>query len=443
MKKYILALLASVAAFPAAAYDFGTAAVTAALAVGGAALALTFGAPAAIGTIAIGAVVAGIELTASESSTTTGAIEAQLSPSAKLQTPSGWTPPASGQVEPTPPASMAAPSITKWVINSCSNISGCTYGAEDTAEAYAAFRCAAMGLPGVNSGSYTSASLFQYKCGTYGFYSTGKVTGISCPAGYSISGANCVLSDANSVMKPSDGRCTIKRTGNVFAVDPRDPDCESGKIPATVAVSPNTISQRKPDGSSRTVVVNADGSSTVTETRPNTSTNTTESNTTHFSAPDAQGQVKVTGQASGAVPGTGTAAGSTPIPSFDKSGLATETTQQGIKADTGAIKDALTGEGVDNSLAAQKGLLDGAMDGIAAMFGAEASKDSGIQDNFSFSQFLPQSCGCTPLTIDYHGHQASFDWCSPMETIKGALAWALGILTALFVLVQFKVSGGK
>lgn len=440
MKKSFLCLLAALYVTPASAYDFGTAGVTAALGVGGAALALTFGAPAAIGTVAIGAVVAGIELADPESSTTTDAIQAQLSPSAVLPTPAGWTPPASGSVEPTPPASTT--SSYQWTAMGGA-VSPTVAGACEASRVFGGY----PRVCGVTANAPPSASVCSLErtaaagggCFNYSVYPSS-----ACAPGYVSGGAgSCVLSNPSVVQKPSDNKCVIKRTGNSFAVDPRDPDCASGKIPASTAVQPNVITQTKPDGSTRSVTINGDGSSTISESKPNGTNNTTETNTTHIGAPDAASQVKVTGQASGSVSGTGSAAGTSPVSVFDKSGLATESTQAGIKADTAAIKDALTGEGVDSSLNAQKGALDGAMDSIAGMFAGESAKDSGIENNFSFDQYLPQSCGCTPLTIDYHGHSASFDWCAPMETIKGGLAWALGILTALFVLVQFRVGGGK
>jgi len=107
----LIALLFFLAAPAAYAYDFGTAGIVAALGTAGAALALIFGAPAALGTIAIGSLVAGITFAVDHSTSQADSVEVQLSPSAQLATPAGWTAPASGQVEPTPPSS-AANSVT-------------------------------------------------------------------------------------------------------------------------------------------------------------------------------------------------------------------------------------------------------------------------------------------------------------------------------------------
>jgi len=416
-------------AAPASAYDFGAAAMVAALAVGGAALAVTFGAPAAIGTAVIGAVVAGIEFSAPDPATSTNEVEVQLSPAAKLATPDGWTAPATGQTEPTPPATVPAQTVTGWKFNDSMKYS--------TVEAACNAWCALYPRPVATCVLQANNSV-SVTCNPGGSYAL-PYTESTCPSGYTASGSNCVLSNSSAVKKPADNRCTIKRTGNSFGVDSRDPDCASGKVPATTTVTPNIIEQTDANGAKKSIVIEADGSTTLTESRPNHSNNTTESNTTKLSAPDASGQVKVTGQGSGLTPGIGTLAGTGTAP-FDKSGLATEGTLAGIKGDTGAIKDALNFADADSSLAGEKSAFDAAAAVLSGMFTSESTNTIGIEDDFSLSGFLPASCGCTPLTIDYHGHVATFDWCAPMETFKSALAWMLGLLTALYILTLFKVS---
>lgn len=436
-------LAAPLAAPVAYAYDFGTAGTIAALGTAGAALALVFGAPAALGTVAIGALIAGIQFGTDPSLNQTPEAEVQLSPSAKLSTPSGWSAPASGQVEPTPPASASL--AWKWRA-----ADGFDYNSP--AESCAATQ-AHGGYPSVCGvivnapPSASTCSIERKPEAGGGCFSTNTAAVSACPAGYVISGATCVLNDANAVQKPSDNRCTIKRTGNSFAVDPRDPDCLSGKIPATTAISPNVITSTKADGSTKSVTINADGSSTITESRPNNSTNTTETNTTTISAPNASGVVSVTGQGSGVAPGTGTQAGTSSPPlniNFDKSGLATEGTLGGIKSSVDAIKDGLDPGSADSSLSAQKSAFDTALDGLTSMFSAEPSKPAtGLADDFSLGGYLPSQCGCIPLTITFHGQTASYDWCAPMAVFKDVLSWVLGMLTAVYVLSLFRLGGSK
>lgn len=436
---YLVALLFFLAAPVVYAYDFGSAGIVAAVGATAATLALVFGAPAALGTIAIGSLVAGITFPVDHAAEQSSSIEAQLSPASKLATPDGWTAPASGLTEPTPPST--ASTLTVW--HSTSH-TGITFASQ--AEALNAYNgdtasqaeCDPARLP---------ACYVRYWSSVYNSWvvTNSQVIEVqTCPAGYTLSGSTCNLTDASQVMKPADGRCTIKRTGNSFGVDPRDPDCLSGKIPATTAVQPNVITAANPDGSSKSIQINADGSSTITESRPNNSNNTTETNTTTLSAPDASGAVKVTGQGSGVAPGTGTQAGSSTAPvNFDKSGLATEGTLTGIKGSIDAIKDGLDPGSADSSLAAEKSLFDSAADALTGLFTSEPSKAAIVDDDFSFSAYLPASCGCTPLTMTILGKTRSYDWCAPMATFKGVLSWVFGMMTAFYVLMLFRVGGGR
>lgn len=440
-KPILIALLFFLAAPVAYAYDFGTAGTIAALGTAGATLALIFGAPAALGTVAIGALIAGIQFGTDPVVNQTGEVEVQLSPSAQLATPAGWTAPTSGQVEPTPPSTGSPPSLC---YKSDPNNIPCQSGTGDMQSylrsryGYASIVCS-MVNDGVNP---------EYmNCEQQPYFSMSFGKNYSCSPGYANQSGSCVLSDPSLVMKPSDSRCTIKRTGNSFDVDPRDPDCASGKIPATTAISSNVITMTKADGSTKAVTINADGSSTITESRPNNSTNTTETNTTTLSAPDASGAVKVTGQGSGVAPGTGTQVGSSAPPvnvNFDKSGLATESTAAGIKSSVDAIKDGLDPGSADSSLSTQKSAFDSAMDGLTSMFASEPSRSlTGLDDDFSLGGYLPAQCGCTPLTMTFHGHTASYDWCAPMAVFKDVLSWMFGMLTAVYVLSLFRIGGSK
>lgn len=440
-------------AAPAAyAYDFGTAGIVAALGTAGAALALIFGAPAALGTIAIGSLVAGITFAVDHSSNQAADVEVQLSPSAQLPTPAGWTAPASGQVEPTPPSSVPATTYFQAGSNTSVQYSSADEACHDPAAMAAGWSPTAYYAYSVPNGP-TNSACYVYdispstgqQIGPYFAFNATQQNG--CSSGYTLNGSLCVLNDSNAVQKPSDNRCTIKRTGNSFSVDSRDPDCASGKIPATTAISPNSITSTKSDGSSKSVTINADGSSTISESRPNNSNNTTETNTTTFSAPNASGAVSVTGQGSGVAPGTGTQAGSSSSPvnvNFDKSGLATEGTLGGIKSSVDAIKNGLDPGSADSSLSTQKSAFDSAMDGLTSMFSSEPSRSStGLENDFSLGGYLPSQCGCTPLTITFHGHTASYDWCAPMAVFKDVLSWVLGMLTAVYVLSLFRIGGSK
>jgi hypothetical protein len=419
LKKLLAFTLLFFLAAPATsyAYDFGTAGYIAAVgttAIGVAALA---GAAPALATLAIGAAVMGITFDKTEA--TGSPIVVQVSPAAKLQTPTGWTAPVSGSSNPTPPASV--PASTGWYLP------GVHLATVDlVCKAYYA------GYTGISSVQTTPTI---GNCLQNGVKLGNNVYPENiCAAGYTYNttSAACSLSNAALVMKPSDGACGIKRSGNTFSEDPQDPDCGTGK-PATVSISSNQITQTKSDGSSKTVTINPDGSTTATETRPDTATNTTQVNTTNIAAPDASGNASVNGQGSGATNGTGTANNGQTVPTFDKSGLATEGTLS-------AIKDALTNSGTaDGTLTSQKTALDSAASGSAGLITGETGKSEGWASGFSFGGYLPQSCGCQPLSATYHGHTASFDWCPAIDKIRSVLAWVFGILAAFTIFSFFKV----
>lgn len=438
MKKYLLIIpLFFLAAPSAIAYDFGAAGYIAAIGATAIGVAAVVGAAPALATLAIGAGVMGITFDKTEA--TGSPLVVQVSPSAKMATPEGWTAPAAGQSQPTPPASAAQ----AFKANGCDGT-----GASVDAVAQA---CVAINIANQN---YPAGSAFAYCEPNYGVpgwacYATrpgmsnaGFNVYAQCPTGYTANGSSCDLTTPTDVQKPSDGACGITRVGNSFSADAQDPDCST--LPATTSIQPNTITQTKPDGSQKSVTINGDGSVTATDSRPDAATNTTQVNTTQLGAPDATGVAKVSGQGSGATNGTGSANSGAPVPTFDKTGLATETTLGGIKSDTGVIKDALTNSGnVDGSLTAEKSALDAAVDSVSALFTAEPSKSSGIDNDFSISGVLPAQCGCTPLTMTFHGKTASFDWCTPMATMKNALAWVIGLFTAFYLIFLFRVGGGK
>lgn len=449
MKKFAVALVLSFLASSALAYDFGPAAIVAGIGATAVVLVSVFGAGPALATLAIGSIVSGVTFDTNQSGT--NPIAVQLSPGSKFPTPEGWTPPASGETQPTPPAS-ATPSLGYQIAigaGSQAQADTCSggqmqYVTSDPAAACQVQSCyiAQNGWTGAAASGTDYGTSYNCKTVYNGSTVLNDVTwspSTTCPAGYTGSGGNCTLSDASQVTKPADLECGVQRVGNVIMFDPRDPDCSN--VAPGVTVSSNSVTVNNPDGSSRSITINSDGTATVQESRPNAATNTTETNSTNLSAPNASGAVQVTGQASGATQGIGTANTDTPASGFDTSGLASEGTLAGIKGDTEAIKNALSGDGLDSTLTAQKSAFDAAVDGLIGMFSGEASKNSGLDNDFSFGGYLPAQCGCEPLTMTILGKTRSYDWCTPMETFKSALAWVLGIFTAVYVLSLFRVGG--
>jgi len=420
MKKLIALAVLLFASTGANAYDYGTTGMVAGLAGAGVALGLVFGAVPAIGTIAIGAAVSGI--TFDPTQTGASVITAQLNSKAPMTTPAGYTAPVYPNSQPVPPSTVT---------------SSATYGL--SGQPYSGYATKAALCNARSAGGYAVSN----DCYSAGGGWTGTIiSSVSCPSGYTVSGSNCVLSSASAVQKPADGKCVIVRTGNTFAVDPQDSvDCAAK--PATIEVQPSYVKETLPDGTVKQVTLNSDGTATATQSKPNTSTNNTETQTSNFGAPAADGTVKLTGRAEGATSGIGTGAGSG-VTAFDKSGLATESTQTGIKSDTAAIKDALTGT-ADTTLA-------GAQTGFDSAASARASALNGLNQNptdtggftwgFDIASLVPAQCGCAPLTMTIQGHTGTFDWCPYLDQARDILGYMVYVGT-LFMLVTTLVGTKK
>lgn len=251
-------------------------------------------------------------------------VEVPINPQTPLPTPPGWTQPAPGSVEPTPPATAAVTgqassypatqTVTarpqNWIVAACSYVAfpsaaaactnawtngGCggmttsgwslavdasnnckwtraSDGAKDT------FGTATYSWGGCLAGS--SISPDGTKClGAYTCPNGGTLSGSTCslpptcPTGYTASGSSCVLADVGAVKKPTDGICGVKRIGNTFAADANDPDCGTfgpgaGAAPDgtnVVQPSPNKIVISNPaTGLQGTITLNPDGSTSMT-----------------------------------------------------------------------------------------------------------------------------------------------------------------------------------
>jgi len=272
-------------------------------------------------------------------------ISVQLNTGVPLATPAGWNPAVSPAVQPSPPSPISQPTLPTISVvlgSSATTLSGampatCTlylntgvpvgqtsrHVMKDTVNPSA---CAAAA--GLSSFGQANSPDNHY------VFAAAFIN--NCPAGYTASGSNCVVSDANLVQKPSDGKCTIVRTGNSFSGDSRDPDCASGSLPSTVTVSPTVVEVKPTLTETQKVVINPDGSTTITSTRINSNNTTTTETITVSPGNGTPGSTVITGRGSVTVSGSGTQAGTTPIDfptDYNR-----EATQQSINSKLGEIK---------------------------------------------------------------------------------------------------------
>lgn len=348
-------------------------------------------------------------------------ITVQLAPLAKAETPTGWTPPAAGVSQPTPPSTGAAPVTTyTWTASptlaapsdnpdtECANIAAAVVGS-----------CQA-GITGAgrtgNTCNYTSTN-----CGAF---SIGMTAAVSCSAGYTVSGATCVLSNAAIVMKPdTEQKCAFIRVGNVWTVDTRDKGCQS--MPAGVNYSNNAITVVQSDGKVSELAIDpSTGRSTVTTTTPNgdgTSTRSVQALSSPSNGGGDGSSVLVTGTNTGTYTGAGT--GATPPPGTTTAACGAA----GQPACNMTINEA--GTPTDTALTAANTHLDTAATArgtaITNMNGSAKVSDLGL----SMSVDWP-SASCENPSFDVKGHTMLVKLCEKSSDIKSMVDFIFAILCA-------------
>jgi len=378
----------------------------------------------------------------SPANSTSTPIQIHLDPNTPLITPSGWT-------SPTSPPSSATQNPYSWSWSSSSGTNATAAGAcQDMLVPIQAFYTA--GGAGVVATYKTFQSTNQ--C-VYSRTQNGSaisdlvvtITPASCPAGYTISGTNCNLSTPTAVIKPESGIQEIKRVANTFSVDAQAH--ANDKLPATkLAVTSTSVTVNADDGSSTVVVINTDGTSKVTTTRPN-SDNTSTKTVTDLSAPTASESPRVIGKSETVVTGVGTQAGTTPAPStssnLDISSLNKEATQSQILAKTTLIEDHTKNiEGffkddgstlpTDTTEADKQKLTDETKKVTDKVTEYENERE-GLEDSYlGYFNFVPSfpSGTCAPFTGMVHGFPVSLDACPAVEKLNLLLGWLLNLFAA-------------
>jgi len=394
------------------------------------------------------------------SSTTPAAapVLVHINASEPLPTPSGWTAPVSPSIEPKAP-NLAHNSWggTTW------NIGAYSYGNAPQVCAQSSATPTRNGYDGLlyirhpvatptpTTGGYTWT--YRTPCPTGGDYIfTAPVP--TCPSGYTSSGGVCVATPG-AVDKPSDSKCTIIRTGNTFAADPKDPDCSVG-VGTDVTISGTEIEAR-PTNQKQKVKINGDGSVTTTTTTINTSNNTTTTTTINVSGTGV-GNAKITGIGTTTVPGTGDQAGSTPIPSPGEDGKATEATLAAAKGKLDEIKAGQcggsgqpackideTGTPTDATLSAQKSDFDKAGDARkGAIEGTGTSPVTSLGFGLSIPWPSPGGCSNPSFSIPHMG-TLSPDFCAKHADVQAAMNWIVivGAMISIFLIGIGAFRGGK
>lgn len=279
-----------------------------------------------------------------------------------------------------------------------------------------------------------------------------------CPTGYSVSGSNCNLTNANTVAKPNDSKCGIQRSGNTYTFDSRDNDC-TGSLATSggLSASGDTV-QAGTDRQQVKVKANADGTTDITVSTVNSRGNTdTVTGRVQNSNGQVIGEARTTQIGSGSLAGTtGSAQGS------DCSTCATEATLQALR------NDLITGPGAkineqsstwqtqrDSAATKQQAALDSLDARKAAFDSAKSSGNAGSMgiegltqysapssaDSSILNTLFPAPATCAPLVFTGGSGPRSYamtlDVCPTVNVIRPLLDWFMAAATIMYIYFCF------
>lgn len=362
--------------------------------------------------------------------------EITVNPKTPLATPSGWTAPVPPSVEPTPP-STSSNLVTSYPSAPPPNPGYCEVGVWDVGTPYYdAANNRAVGVYSNGPGTHPAPSgwSFQSTCvrpgasGSWAFFIIGGI----CPSGYTWNSGTgmCELSNANAVMKPTDGKCTIKRNGNSFSGDTRDPDCSSNP---GVVVSGDTVTVSPKNGSSENVRYKFEpaGTGSITISKPNDDGTTTQ-RTIVFGSPDGTtGEVAITGTKVQTFSGTGDQASSSPVGELPTD-YNRETTQQSILAEL--KKDRKideTGTPTDSALSSAVTSFDNEnATRLSSMEGVANVTELGLGLSITWPV---SSCEDPSYEIPGTGKNLVVPMCAHRGDLQSITNWLVAILAALYI----------
>lgn len=305
--------------------------------------------------------------------------------------------------------------------------------------------------------NFTSANPYD---GTSGIIQISWTTPeLGCLAPYTLSGNQCVILNQASIQKPADGRCQILSQVAGFTIDPQDPDC--GSLSATgVTVSPNRVRATSLDGkNSNEVVINGDGTRTITQSKANDDGKTTTVTTINIQPAQSGGTTYITGRSESVVTGQGTAASgvsAAPVsivnmPPIDfPTDYNREVTQGRIDLNLESIKiDAKTAhdaESEDRTLAGDRAMA------IAGQLSAPPpvpppADVSGWHmpsldmfpsfDLGGLSDKIPSATACVTIPVTIAGQSTALDPCPIVSVVRPMLNWMMIIIGAMSGLLVF------
>lgn len=386
-----------------------------------------------------------------------------LNPKAPRPVPPGWTAAANPWDDAVPQSSIAATTVY--------SVSGCTgtFASREDAALNHWMACDGTSIHGTGcsvtsvAGNVVSGSCTDRTpsggAGPYAFSSTVSQSN-NCPAGYTLSGSSCNLTNASLVPYPPDGIAQKKVVSGVIVDDSRDPDVTTG---APGVTQTDTMFSVKGSSSTATVKINGDGTTTTTVTTPN-GNGTSSRVALSAAAADSgatDGGTHATTLSNATVLGEGNTTDTDSATSVVTcTNCATEVTQQGVKSDLDALKSngikqdeqaaswstpkaQADSKIADASTAAdshKQKFLDASGNSDASRLGVSGLTQytpptSG--DGTGIPGLFPETATCAPMSLSFMSRTFTVDYCTVANGVRIVLEWGLYAVTFLYCLLLF------
>lgn len=403
-------------------------------------------------------------------------LDVKLNPKDLIECPSGWTRAAAPSIDCVAPSTASTTIIgyrySNWNDGS-SQIGGLANNTLPTKQAVVDAQWAYAGSRTNNTANtYTHTFNDSSTCSipvgsarkcfnaseTYAYIGTGTngttasttqfQTMNGCPSGYTLSGSTCNKTTESAVVKPTDSKCQITRTGNTMTYDTRDPDCGNGVATRNVNITTDTITVASDDGlTSSTVKLNADGTSSVTENKARTDGSAkTDRYVTNLTAPNATtGETAVSGFSASTYSGVGSGVSTDPDLSVGGTSDAKDSSLQQIRGEL-ERENALVDTDRTAANAAATALPDTLTNaGVAGQYTVDAlglpTQSSYLApDTSPIGNALPSNNGdCVALNVDlpYLGSMTIAP-CAVVTVVRPLvdfLTISLGVIGGVFVLL--------
>ncbi len=257
----------------------------------------------------------------------------------------------------------------------------------------------------------------------------------TCPSGYALSGAQCVLTSARTAVP--DHRCDVQRNGASYSYYSDDADCSSvssaGTLKGSLSGSEWGLSGKNAAGQPVAVKVQtlADGSTvTISAQGTDAGGQTTVKQTTINVGPSgavlSAGQTTTNGTVQvSPTGGTGTASSTGTAPQQQQ-----QTENCGIPGKPPCdVRVVEAGTTTDATLSAQHSGMDDA--GVARR---DAVTNAGNRTSLPFvwSPQLPEG-QCEDVYFNVHGMSTTVTWCQYLPMLRALIAWGWGLGTLIYI----------